>query len=108
MKLIINEELLEDEEIQQLEKTPEGMKLVGQVKIATRIGFSLANLISYLANDIKALNGMLTYDQQNDMANILYHCLLKADQKYLDEYVEECYEELKAMRKQMPQAMGNC
>jgi len=94
MKLIYKNRLIEQDEIDQMKQTHEGLLTLNNLIFNTVVGFTADNLLLYLGkNDKDLLKRELSELELSEFAGIIFHCFKEApkDEAELEKYVEEVW-----------------
>jgi len=100
MKLIDQNRLLTDAEVEALGQTEEGWKHRAHLRFNARLGYAATQALVYLFNEKHLLARLLSETEENEFASILYYCLKKASDKEIDEHVENVWEMIQVKARQ--------
>lgn len=97
MKLIKDNTLIGNDEIQFMLTTDDGREMVKHLIRMARIGLVATEALKYLTEK-KLLGRELLDDEKQEFAAVIYHCL-GADEETVDRHVVSVYEEMLMRRR---------
>lgn len=90
MKLIIDEMLCGEDEINELCKTDHGKMRVQELVKSTVVAFAAVNALAYIRTELDGVMARaLTEDEMNGVCSVIWSCLYQRLPGELDRYVEE-------------------